>query len=74
MFFSEAVKMIRRKRLLSQEAFAKELGVSFTTVNRWETKKTTPTYKTLKSLDKYCKENGIDIDLSDLTMEAEENG
>lgn len=69
MSFCETVRMIRKKRLLSQEAFAKELGVSFTTVNRWETGKSTPTYKTLKCIDDYCRENGIDIDLSVLLME-----
>lgn len=37
--FSEEIKTIRQKSLLSQEAFAQALGVSFTTVNRWETGK-----------------------------------
>ncbi len=39
MGFSEKIKNLRQERLLSQEAFAKELGVSFATVNRWETGK-----------------------------------
>lgn len=65
MTFSETIKSIRKKRLLSQEAFAKELGVSFTTVNRWETGKSTPTYKMLKCIDTYCKSNRIDIDISE---------
>ena len=33
------IKIVRSKSLLSQETFAKTLGVSFTTVNRWEAKK-----------------------------------
>ena len=73
MTFSEAVKMIRKKRFLSQEAFAKVLGVSFTTVNRWETKRTMPTYRTLKCLNDYCQNNGIDIDLSELLLEESVN-
>ena len=47
MGFSEKIKNLRQERLLSQEAFAKELGVSFATVNRWETGKTQPTYLSL---------------------------
>lgn len=64
MTFSETIKQIRQKHFLSQEAFAKELGVSFATVNRWESGKTKPTYKTMKLLDNYCKKNGIIFDIS----------
>lgn len=64
MTFSETIKQIRQKHFLSQEAFAKELGVSFATVNRWESGKTKPTYKTMKLLDDYCKKNGIVFDIS----------
>ena len=64
MTFSETIKQIRQKHFLSQEAFAKELGVSFATVNRWESGKTMPTYKTMKLLDDYCKKNGIIFDIS----------
>lgn len=72
MNFCDTIKIIRKKRLLSQEAFAKELGVSFTTVNRWETGKSTPTYKMLKCIDEYCKKNNIDINISDLILEEDE--
>jgi len=64
MTFSETIKQIRQKHFLSQEAFAKELGVSFATVNRWESGKTKPTYKTMKLLNDYCKKNGIIFDIS----------
>lgn len=64
MTFSGNIKQIRQKHFLSQEAFAKELGVSFATVNRWESGKTKPTYKTMKLLDDYCKKNGIFFDIS----------
>ena len=30
------IRNLRKAVLLSQESFAKELGVSFSTVNRWE--------------------------------------
>ena len=42
MDISEIIKQIRKDKEYSQEGFAKELGVSFTSVNRWETKKSEP--------------------------------
>lgn len=50
--------------MLSQEAFAQILGVSFTTVNRWETGKTKPSYKTMKLIADYCRKNNINYDIS----------
>ena len=44
MSFSYDIKVIRQNSLLSQEAFAQVLGVSFTTVNRWEAGKSKPSY------------------------------
>ncbi len=70
MTFPENIKLIRQKLFLSQETFAKELGVSFATVNRWETGKTKPTYKTMKLIDKYCRKNNIDFDISKEFMEG----
>ena len=64
MSFSSDIKMIRQKSFMSQEAFAQALGVSFTTVNRWECGKAKPSYKTMKLIDDYCKENGIEFDIS----------
>ena len=59
MNFAEDIKKIRKACLLSQEDFAKELGVSFATVNRWETGKTKPKYKALRTIKEYCKKNNI---------------
>lgn len=64
MSFSEDVKIIRQRSLMSQEAFAQAIGVSFTTVNRWETGKCKPSYKTIKLISDYCKENNITIDIA----------
>ena len=52
MSFAEDIKRIRRKVFLTQEDFAKEIGVSFATVNRWETGKAKPTLKTMKLMEK----------------------
>ena len=50
MDFSEAIKEIRQECYMSQQAFANELGVSFSTVNRWEKDKAIPNYQTMKRL------------------------
>lgn len=65
MSFSENIKRIRRKAFLTQEDFAKEIGVSFATVNRWETSKAKPNLKTMKLIDDYCKRNDVDFDISE---------
>ncbi|MCD8000699.1 MAG: helix-turn-helix domain-containing protein [Clostridiales bacterium] len=70
MSFSSDIKVIRQKSLLSQEDFAKALGVSFTTVNRWECGKSKPSYKTMKLIDDYCKANNIDFDISKEILEG----
>ena len=63
MGFSEDIKKIRRMALLTQEDFAKKLGVSYATINRWETGKAMPNLKTMKLIDEYCKKNNIDFDI-----------
>ena len=65
MSFAEDIKRIRRKAFLTQEDFAKVIGVSFATVNRWETGKAKPNLKTMKLIDEYCKKNAIDFDISE---------
>ena len=72
MGFSDEIKAIRQECFLSQEAFAKELGVSFATVNRWETGRTRPTYKTMKLIDDFCRSRHIDFSiLKELKKEEE---
>lgn len=64
MTFAEKIKRVRRQLLLSQTDFASELGVSFSTVNRWENGKTIPNYKAIKKIDGYCRENSIPFELT----------
>lgn len=61
MSYSEQIKNIRIKLLLSQEAFAKELNVSFATVNRWETGKTKPNISAIRELKRFCLNNEIEF-------------
>lgn len=50
MTYSEAIKLLRKKMLLTQTEFADKLGVSFATVNRWENGSYDPTMKTKRKL------------------------
>lgn len=65
----DALKDLRKKCLLSQEDFAKVIGVSFSTVNRWENGRAIPTYKTLRKINAYCRENNICLDLAEFLKE-----
>lgn len=59
MTFGEKVKFARKKMFLSQDAMAKELGVSFSTLNRWENGKYEPNYAAQKSFHEFCQKNSI---------------
>ena len=60
MGFPEIIKQIRQRQLLTQEAFAKELNVAFSTVNRWEGGKAKPNLNAMKNIKAYCLENKFD--------------
>ena len=63
MDIGKAIKDFRVKSLLSQADFAKELGVSFSTVNRWENGKAIPNFKALKKIKEFCARNKIDFNV-----------
>ena len=48
------VKEVRRQLGISQEDLARELGVSFATVNRWENGKSQPSKLARAQFDSYC--------------------
>ncbi len=48
--YSEAIRILRNKMLLTQTEFAEYLGVSFGTVNRWESGRFEPTMKLKRKL------------------------
>lgn len=72
MKFQDIIKQLRQSQFMSQEAFAKEIGVSFTTVNRWETGKSKPSYKAMKTIDDYCKNKKIAFDINKEISEDKE--
>ena len=62
MEFKDKVKAVRGELLLTQEQFAKELGCTATTVNRWENGKKPPSFILEQAFKKFCKEKGINLD------------
>ena len=61
MSFSEKVKAVRAELMLTQKELAKELGGSFATVNRWESKGIEPQFLTLKKFERFCEEHKIHL-------------
>lgn len=54
MSLSDEIILIRKKGYCTQVEFAERIGVSFSTVNRWETGKMSPNVSTMKRLKAYC--------------------
>ncbi len=61
MGFSDELKSIRQHSFLSQEAFARELNVSFSSVNRWEGGRAKPNIAAMKSIKVFCESHSIDF-------------
>lgn len=59
MNFSEEIKKIRQRSFLTQQEFAKKIGVAFSTVNRWESGRAKPNLKAMKSINTFCLDNNI---------------
>jgi len=58
----EKVKELRRKKGWSQEHLARQLGVSLSTVQRWESRGSKPTLLPMRELVMLLKEAGIETD------------
>ena len=61
MSFSDELKSIRQHSFLSQEAFARELNVSFSSVNRWEGGRAKPNIAAMKNIKAFCESHSIDF-------------
>lgn len=59
MEFKEKIYQARMQLNMSQEAMAKELGISFATVNRWENGKVKPNKLKGYAFEQFCKKNDI---------------
>jgi hypothetical protein len=62
MTYSEAIKKLRNKMLLTQTEFAEFLGVKFGTVNRWEAGEYEPTMKTKRKLAPLFEKYDIEVE------------
>ncbi len=59
--YQKAVKDLQDKLIMTQADFADMLGVSFTSINRWENGLNRPTTIALKQIAELCKENNIEL-------------
>lgn len=62
MNFSEELKATRQRCFLSQEAFAREIKVSFSSVNRWESGRARPNLIAMKNIQAFCESHSINFD------------
>ena len=60
--FADNVKYVRMKLYLSQAQLAKEIGVSFATVNRWESRGYEPQLASLGRFNDFVEQHGIAFD------------
>ena len=62
MMFADKVKFVRIKLNFSQEDLARELGVSFATINRWENGSYNPSRLAKKVFEDFCQKQNIMIE------------
>lgn len=62
MDYSKLIKKLRDKLILSQTEFAASLGISYTTVSRWESGLHEPTIKMKRKIVELCKQNNINLE------------
>lgn len=62
MKYSEAIYKLRNKMLLTQTEFANKIGVSYASVNRWESGVYKPTMKIKRLLDPLFKKYDIEVE------------
>jgi len=62
MSLSEALKNIRNILSISQEQLARDLNVSYTTSNRWENNRTSPSRLAKMRIAEYCSEKNLSQD------------
>lgn len=61
--FDEIVREIRQQLGITQEQFARELNISFSTINRWENAHTVPSRLAKMRLVEFCEKRNISSDI-----------
>ena len=59
MTIAEILKSIRSEMAISQETLARDLNVSFSSLNRWENEKSKPSRLAIKQLKDYASKNNV---------------
>ena len=62
MDYSSIILQIRARLNLSQEKLGEMVGVSFSTINRWENNRAIPSRKHMCILENICEENNIKLE------------
>lgn len=63
MALDEILKSIRKELKLTQEQLARDLNVSFSTLNRWENSHTIPSRLARMRLLDYCIKNAVSVEI-----------
>ena len=63
MKLDEILKAIRKKLNISQEQLARDLNVSYTTLNRWKNSRTKASRLAKVAMIDYCKQKGISSEI-----------
>lgn len=59
MEFRDKIKFARQQLIMSQQDFAKELGIGYSTLNRWENGIQKPHYRGQRKFKELCEKHGI---------------
>lgn len=63
MTLNEILKQIRKELNFTQELLARDLNISFSTLNRWENSRTVPSRLARMRLLDYCIKNGVSAEI-----------
>jgi len=74
MNLADELREIRQECFLSQNAFAEKLGVSFSTINRWETGKAIPNCIKMKRIVEFCEKHNINYENVNKAWKETRNG
>ena len=57
----DIIKKVRKQLGITQEQLARELDISFSTINRWENGHTSPSKLAKRRLIEFCRNKNVDI-------------
>lgn len=63
MTIAAILKTVRKELNISQETLARDLSVSFTTLNRWENNKAKPSRLAMIQIKDYCTQKGVSAEV-----------